>query len=240
MRTLDLEFFICFGQYSLFAYLDSLGISPKGSNYAACHAYDQGPTLGPEADGILIVRKLENCKIPAVRDALYYRYLESKWLIILGYFKPILVNFGVWRPIISSYLAVQVFALDPNMYTHIYIYIYIFFFSIFFGGAVILATSPVLELAKGSETLAVAELGCNRSSSQNCPTSQDEDLLWGPKHINRTEFGLFRARGKNLETRDRLPFWMKVQVPNTRYLPKAIMTVSYIQTLQPPDCGFFA
>ena len=30
------------------------------------------------------------------------------WLIILGYFKPIMVYFGVQWPIISSYLAVQV------------------------------------------------------------------------------------------------------------------------------------
>ena len=35
-------------------------------------------------------------------------YLESQWLIIMGYFKPIMAYFGVWWPIISSYLAVQV------------------------------------------------------------------------------------------------------------------------------------
>ena len=33
---------------------------------------------------------------------------KSQWLIIMGYFKPILIYFGVWWPIISSYLAVQV------------------------------------------------------------------------------------------------------------------------------------
>ena len=35
-------------------------------------------------------------------------YLESQWLIITGYFKPIMVYFGVWWPTVSSYLAVQV------------------------------------------------------------------------------------------------------------------------------------
>ena len=35
-------------------------------------------------------------------------YLESQWLIIMGYFKPIMVYFGVEWPTISSYLAVQV------------------------------------------------------------------------------------------------------------------------------------
>ena len=34
--------------------------------------------------------------------------LESQWLIIMGYFEPIMVYFGVWWPVISSSLAVQV------------------------------------------------------------------------------------------------------------------------------------
>ena len=35
-------------------------------------------------------------------------YQESQWLIIMGYFKPIMVYFGVYWPSISSYLALQV------------------------------------------------------------------------------------------------------------------------------------
>ena len=41
----------------------------------------------------------------------YFGLLEgrlSEWLIIMGYFKPIMVYFGVYWPVISSYLAVQV------------------------------------------------------------------------------------------------------------------------------------
>ena len=33
--------------------------------------------------------------------------LESQWLVIMGYFKQIMVYFGVLLPVISSYLAVQ-------------------------------------------------------------------------------------------------------------------------------------
>ena len=43
-----------------------------------------------------------------LRLMLLGNYLESQWLIIMGYFKPIMVNFGLWWPVVSSYLAVQV------------------------------------------------------------------------------------------------------------------------------------
>ena len=50
-----------------------------------------------------LVRKSSSCRVlnPLLSD------LESQWLIILGYFKPIMVYFGVWWPLISSYVAVQ-------------------------------------------------------------------------------------------------------------------------------------
>ena len=41
-------------------------------------------------------------------------YLESQWLIIMGYFKPKMVYFGVKWPLISSYLAVQVNMRVPS------------------------------------------------------------------------------------------------------------------------------
>ena len=37
------------------------------------------------------------------------KYLESQWLVVMGYFKAIMVCFGVEWPTISSYLAVQVY-----------------------------------------------------------------------------------------------------------------------------------
>ena len=49
------------------------------------------------------------CQSPA-RTGIHRLYLESQWLMIMGYFKPIMIYFGVQRPVISSYLAVQV---DP-------------------------------------------------------------------------------------------------------------------------------
>ena len=38
-------------------------------------------------------------------------YLESQWLRIMGYFKPSMVYFGLYWPLISGYLAVQVVVL---------------------------------------------------------------------------------------------------------------------------------
>ena len=57
--------------------------------------------LWPEKLSRFPVKPRDPIQIPEIM------YLESQWLIIMGYFETIMVYFGVQWPIISSYLAVQ-------------------------------------------------------------------------------------------------------------------------------------
>ena len=92
------------GICSVFWYLDPWGRScvlPASSKVHGKAVGGAGEASSATVDAVKVCRTLDttNLKIMTV--------LESQWLRILGYFKPLMVYFGVERPVISSYLAVQ-------------------------------------------------------------------------------------------------------------------------------------